>query len=219
MEIKDLLNDMKEVISSLDYEIEYPENDDELNKDGLISFTKQLTTFIKKYACQGDKTLVKRNKKIIDFLKVKEQIVLNYCMYMNYYLLGQAKLLTEDGKAINLQENQVLKKLTYYRTLINQIEPIDTQIKAQLQQVNIATIDGWKRRKIELEAEGEEYEINLNQKFEEEAEGEFDNESEGNEFVQPAGEKEIEGEDNEAEDLEIEDEPWNKNLNQEIKEK
>ena len=69
---------MKEVIASLDYEIEFPEEDEELNKEGLVSFTKQLTTFIKKYACKNDKILIKRNKKIIDFLKFKEQIVLNY---------------------------------------------------------------------------------------------------------------------------------------------
>lgn len=54
---------------------------------------------------------------------------------MNYYILGQAKLLTNSA-AINLQENEVLKKLTYYRSLIKQIEPIDNQLKEQFANIN-----------------------------------------------------------------------------------
>lgn len=77
LEIKELIQDMKEVIASLDYEIEYPE-DDELKEEDAYSFIKQLTIFIKKFACNKNKVLIKRNKRVFDFLKVKEQLVLNY---------------------------------------------------------------------------------------------------------------------------------------------
>ena len=77
LEIKELIQDMKEVIASLDYEIEYPE-DEELNEADVYSFIKQLTIFIKKYACNKNKVSIKRNKRVFDFLKVKEQLVLNY---------------------------------------------------------------------------------------------------------------------------------------------
>lgn len=59
---------------------------------------------------------------------------------MNFYLLGQAKILQDSTKFINLQENEVLKKLAYYRTLIKQIEPIDNELKGQLNQIDIDNI-------------------------------------------------------------------------------
>ena len=59
---------------------------------------------------------------------------------MNFYLLGQAKILQDSTKFINLQENEVLKKLAYYRTLIKQIEPIDSQLKEQLSHIDIDKI-------------------------------------------------------------------------------
>jgi len=185
-EIKELIDDMKGVIATLDFEIEYPETEDFNNPNDLMSFTKLITVFVKKFACKGEKTLIKRNKKVIDFLKVKEQIVLNYCLYMNYYLLGQAKLLSDPTKSINLQENEVLKKLSYYRTLIKQIEPIDSEIKAQLQQVEYEEAD---QQAVEEEAEGE-----FDQEFEEELEGD----------AILSGDSEVEGElDNESDDLGI----------------
>ncbi|CAI2363201.1 unnamed protein product [Moneuplotes crassus] len=208
-DIKDLINDMKEVMAfgynAGEYGIEYPD-DEEITQQGLISFTKQLTCFIKKYACKADKTLIKRNKKVIDFLKVKEEIILNYMMFLNYYILGQAKLLIEPDSGINLQENQVLKKLSYYRTLINQIKPIDEQIMTQLQKVQ-------PEREEELEAEGEDYEIDLDKGFEEESagEGEFDNESDDEKISTPPIQNNLE-EESEAEDLEIQKKPWNQNL-------
>jgi hypothetical protein len=77
-EIKELIDDMKGIISSLDYQIEFPDTPDVDTSHGLVSFTKLLTLFIKKYACKGNKNQIKKNKKLIDFIKVKEQIVLNY---------------------------------------------------------------------------------------------------------------------------------------------
>ena len=122
---------------------------------------------------------------------------------MNYYLLGQCKLLNDENKYINLQENQVLKKLTYYRTIINQIEPIDSQIKKQLQNIEVSS-EG-KEESLEAEGEEEEYEIDPNQ----EAEGEFDNESE-DQIIKPVENDNEEMED--IEDLEAPEEPWNKHL-------
>ena len=115
---------MKEVSDKLNYDIPLPK----LSLDDDISVTNQIIKFIKQHACNGDKTLIKRNQKVIDFLKVKEKLILNYCMYLNYYILGQNKMLNNPDKVVNLQENEVLKKLTYYRTLIKSIEPIDQQV-------------------------------------------------------------------------------------------
>ena len=164
LEIKELIQDMKEVIASLDYEIEYPE-DEEFNESEVYNFIKQLTIFIKKFAWRGNKILIKRNKRVLEFLKVKEQLVLNYWLYMNFYLLGQAKILQDSSKFINLQENEVLKKLAYYRTLIKQIEPIDVQLKEQLTNVDIDNIEN-----------NEDAEIHQDEDEIEELEGEVDEE-------------------------------------------
>jgi hypothetical protein len=195
---------MKEVISGLDYEIEYPDTED-FNSESIISFTKQLTIFIKKYACKGDKTLIKRNKKVIEFLKVKEQIVLNYCLFMNYYILGQSKLLMNPLKAINLQENMVLKKLAYYRTLIKQIEPIDFEIKSQLQ--NVADEDDQEYGEGDVE-ENNEAEGEYDQ------EAELDNESHNDNIldVDVQNEDDEDRKSSEPIDLDQSVEPWNKNL-------
>lgn len=49
-EIKELIDDMKGIIASLDYQIEFPDTPDVDTSQGLVSFTKLLTLFIKKYA-------------------------------------------------------------------------------------------------------------------------------------------------------------------------
>jgi U3 small nucleolar RNA-associated protein 3 len=214
-EIRELVDDMKGVIASLDYDIEFPDTEEFDTSNGFVSFTKLLTEFIKKFACQGNKTLIKRNKKVIDFLKVKEQIVLNYCLYMNYYLLGQAKLLSDSSKAINLQENEVLKKLTYYRTLIKQIEPIDAEIKSELQAVNIEDVQVPSDEEIgelddELEDEAEDFE-------DEEGEMQQEGEQDFDQFSDEEGEFGAEGEESEVpEDLENSEEKLEKETMKEL---
>jgi U3 small nucleolar RNA-associated protein 3 len=88
---------------------------------------------------------------------------------MNYYILGQAKLLNDSG-TINLQENEVLKKLTYYRSLIKQIEPIDNELKEQFANLEHLEVD--------YEDNGEQDQVDAGGEEEEndEFEGEFDDE-------------------------------------------
>jgi U3 small nucleolar RNA-associated protein 3 len=124
---------------------------------------------------------------------------------MNYYILGQAKLLMDPHKAINLQENMVLKKLAYYRTLIKQIDPIDYQIKSQLQNVCDENDKDYAEgdNEEEYEAEGE---------YDEEAE--LDNESENENILDvEVRSQNSQGQSNsEPEDLEEPEEIWNKNI-------
>jgi hypothetical protein len=130
MEISELLKDMRSVAAKLKYDIDMSKVAQIEGQE--LSITNRTINFIKQFGCRGDKKMIKRNQRVIDFLKVKEKLVTNYCMYLNYYILGQTKLVRDPSKSINLQENEIMKKLTYYRTLISSIEPIDEEVSYQI---------------------------------------------------------------------------------------
>ena len=69
LEVKELLKDMKSVCAQLQYSIDLSQVTQISGQS--LSITNKTINFIKQFGCGGDKTLVKRNQKVIDFLKVK----------------------------------------------------------------------------------------------------------------------------------------------------
>lgn len=96
---------------------------------------------------------------------MKEKLVLNYCMYLNFYMLGISKVLKDTNTLIETPSKKspkkgsktkketvlapssssallksmsteylhlllpnLLKKLSYYKTLLNSIEPISESV-------------------------------------------------------------------------------------------
>jgi len=102
-----------------------------------IDIYTRMQSYVEKYV-QGA-CAVRLNEEGVAYLEVKQQLLLNYCLNLTYYLLLKA-----EGRAV--KDHPVIAQLVELRVALEKMRPLDAKLKYHLDRLTkVASVDGSSR--------------------------------------------------------------------------